>query len=334
MKNVIDLTIREKSFLSSSDAETSHLPDTTSSPAQGLDLLLRVLNNVLLQHSQSRTTFASPSMGGMKMALDLVETSASAVLIFLSARLVFFSTLFEADVTKEAVESWSLVEIFSRRTDELLKRTITPDIDLALIELQKAFFNVGLYYPRLAQNIQSGKAIVGENFHEDLLPFLLPTLQVVMTHPHRSPTSLAPPLTNAIAVLLNYPVAPYQHIWAKTFNDEPATISRNTSVSKAKRMANSIFGRSSPTTSPPTRYKELSRSSSFVDALVDLLDEFLQRYFTTLDPDDEEASRLAQLDGIDLQDYAEPALLLCRKLVDEVVDFRRIIKRRILPADM
>jgi hypothetical protein len=332
MQTVVTLTRNEMLTTETSQTEASqtHSANTLLS-AQRLDLLLRVLNNVLLQHSQSRHTFATSDTGGFKLALDLVEKSASATIIFLAARLIFFGTLYEAKVTKEAVESWNMVEIFSRRTGELIQGTVTPAVDMALVELQKAFFNIGLYYPRLAKNATQGKAIVGETFHEALLPFLLPTLQLVISHPSRK---LAPPITNAIAVLLNYPIAPYQSTWSGAAMEEPISISRSRSTSKAKRMATSIFGRSSPTTSPPSTSSGVFKSTSFLILLMDLLDEFLHRYFTTLDTDDAEASRLAQSDGIDLQDYAEPALLLCRRLVDEVADFRQTVKRRILPSDV
>jgi hypothetical protein len=71
-----------------------------------------------------------------------------------------------------------------------------------------------------------------------------------------------------------------------------------------------------------------------LNTLINLVDEFLRRYFTTLDPDDSQAASLAESDQIDLQDYAEPALLLCRKLIDEVADFKKVAKDRILPSDM
>jgi hypothetical protein len=75
-----------------------------------LDLILRVLNNVLFQHSQSRETFGS--IGGVKLSLDLISYHSSAVITFLAARLVFFSTLFEAEVTKDAVEQLHLIDVF------------------------------------------------------------------------------------------------------------------------------------------------------------------------------------------------------------------------------
>lgn len=106
----------------------------------------------------------------MQLALDLIEKHSSVNITFLSARLVFFSTLYEAEITKVAVEKMGLVEIFTRRTQELIQDYITSGVDLALAELQKAFFNVGLYYPRLAKDERNGKAIVGESFHESLLP--------------------------------------------------------------------------------------------------------------------------------------------------------------------
>lgn len=171
-------------------------------------------------------------------------------------------------------------------------------------------------------------------------------------HPSQSPTSLAPPLTNAIAVLLNYPVAPYQSIWSKsiqssrnsTSSEESISTILSSSASKAKRMASSLFGRASPLLSlqngkATIRSSTTTNGSSdsnhqFLGVLIELLDEYLQRYFTSLDPDDVAPGRLAEKDGIELQDYAEPALHLCRKMVDEVDDYRKVIKSRLLPPDM
>lgn len=106
-------------------------------------------------------------------------------------------------------------------------------------------------------------------------------------------------------------------------------------------MANSLFGRASPSLLPPHSSKSTNRNITngsstcqFLGVLLELLDEFLQRYFTSLDPDDVAPSKLAEKDEIDLQDYAEPALHLCRKLVDEVDDYRKMVKSWLLPADM
>lgn len=158
------------STFSTVDSVKAQSSSTTSTTLESLDLLLRVLNNVLLQHDQSRKEFASIEMGGMQLALDFIEKNSSANITFLSARLVFFSTLYEAEITKVAVETMGLVEVFTRRTLELIQEPITMEVDSALAELQKAFFNIGLYYPRLAKDERIGKAIVGENFHESLLP--------------------------------------------------------------------------------------------------------------------------------------------------------------------
>lgn len=186
--------------------------------------------------------------------------------------------------------------------------------------------------------------------------FLAPTIRLVVSHPSRTPTSLAPPVTNAIAVLLNYPVAPYRHLWSDTSPTPHESVKKSSSgpddapqsgwassTMKAKRMATSIFGKArsssssssgSSSSSPPVKSSSSISPICFLDTLVNLLDEFLLRYFTTLDPDDTNANGLAQEDGIDLQDYSEPALLLCRRLIDEVTDFRQYVKARILPVDM
>ncbi|UZJ54561.1 hypothetical protein CBS101457_003881 [Exobasidium rhododendri] len=288
--------------------------------SEGLDLALRVLNNVLYQHSEGRGKFAS--VGGMELSLHLIGRDPSAVITFLAARLVFFSTLFEAEITRRAVEELHLVDIFvkltgiangkSQRIETLLDGKMSGDVDLAMAELQKAFFNVGLYYPRLAKNERNDKAVVGERFHEALLPFLSPTLRLIVSYPTRLPTSLSPPITNAIAVLLNYPVSTYQGICTSS-----------TSSSSSHQSSNGS-NRDFLTPSSP----------DFLTTLLDLLDEFLHRYFVTLDPDDSQAETLALSDQIDLQDYAEPALLLCRKLIDEVELFKRTIKLRLLPSDI
>ena len=73
-----------------------------------------MLNNVLLQHADSRLDFARSTTGGIKVALELIDCHPSPVITFLSARLLFFSSLYEAEMTKEAVERMQLVEIFAR----------------------------------------------------------------------------------------------------------------------------------------------------------------------------------------------------------------------------
>lgn len=134
-----------------------------------LDLLLRILNNVLFQHSQARLTFSSGELAGVNLALELIQDSSANDIIFLSARLIFFATLYEAEVTKEAVEKLNLVGIFSQKVEELTAKA-TPGCDAALAELQKAFFNVGLYYPRLVSSNKDDGAVVGDMFHKALLP--------------------------------------------------------------------------------------------------------------------------------------------------------------------
>lgn len=107
--------------------------------------------------------------------------------------------------------------------------------------------------------------------------------------------------------------------------------SSSASSSKTNQKTSSSSSSSSSSNHPPSQHQD---TPSILSTLISLLDEFLQRYFTTMDPDDTTANSIAHSDDIDLQDHAEPALLLVRKLVDDVGDFRSAIKGRLLPNDM
>jgi hypothetical protein len=110
------------------EGSTSHSHTQSGLFDETIDLLLRILNNVLLQHAATREAFASRPVGGMKLTLDLIQTNLSPVITFLSARLVFFCTVSESEVIREAVEELDLVNIFTkvRTNGNYLPSRFTP----------------------------------------------------------------------------------------------------------------------------------------------------------------------------------------------------------------
>lgn len=67
---------------------------------------------------------------------------------------------------------------------------------------------------------------------------------------------------------------------------------------------------------------------------MDLIDEFLTFYFVTLDIDDPASQKKAEAKGVEIEEYAEPAILLCRKMIAEVEEYRLVAKSRLLPDDI
>lgn len=62
---------------------------------------------------------------------------------------------------------------FLQTLESLLKtEKQLPEVESAITELEKAFFNISLYYPRLAHGTSNGRAILGEEFHDALLPYV------------------------------------------------------------------------------------------------------------------------------------------------------------------
>lgn len=221
----------------------------------------------------------------------------------------------------------------------------------AASEALKTAFNVGLYYPRMVDALARVKAskeraIAGEAWDAQLEGFIEPAVQLVIFLPTPNPLPLAEPLTNAIAVLLNCPVAPYRHIWfsCPLPEDKPSV---------AKRMANALFpskstgkvtlerapsfsSGSDPFASSSTMGdSSTSAAPPLLGALLSLLDATLARYWSAGgDAEDSSAKRQAGADGIDLEDTLQPLVLLLRKLAAEDDEARACLRARILPADM
>lgn len=360
-------------------------------------------------------------------------------ILFLGARLLFFATLFESPFNKTAVEKLNVIAIEASCTQALTQAIVESDspsasssdnvlqqsgttarFTTALSDLLKAHFNICLYYPRLAGNSAlptdtQERAIVGEGFHEALDGMFDPILSVVALLPPSSPAPLTPPVTHAIAALLNYPMQGYQHRWASTSTSTLATGDQSNgpssptstslpSSSSARKLADSVSSmftnrggnngssgsgtplwskkskilsgesiastisltltrsqsrRSSKTSihdvvRPPVRFgTDISASSSsaleaappVLAKLLALADKVLERYLSAQgqnastdahatvveDPDSKTVKATANSDGLDLEDTAQPLLLLLRKMAAEHDESRKTIRAILLP---
>ena len=274
------------------------------------DMALRCLNNTLFLHEQARALFTSQSVGGGQRVLQILALTATAPpeLPFLAARLVFFCTLFESAWNKVAVEEQQAVETLTAATSALqakLEVTAGGQELAAVGEVLKAFFNLSLYYPRLADadlRAREPKAVLGEAFHPRLAQMLEPTVRLVVTLADRP---LAPPLTNAIAVLLNVPVKEYRSTWFKATG---GTLKR-------------FF--TSRTSMPP-----------ILTALLAILERSIEYYFTEQDVDAPSVADVAKKEGVNVEDVLQPLLLLLRKLAADDTDARKLLRSHLLPADL
>ncbi|KAN0062404.1 hypothetical protein ACQY0O_005287 [Thecaphora frezii] len=87
-------------------------------------------------------------------------------------------------------------------------------------------------------------AVAGESYHEALDDMLEPILEVVVSLPISEPAPLVPPMTHAIAALLNYPLEEYRERWANHTLD-PVTASNSGADSDTEGCGHSPTG--SPT---------------------------------------------------------------------------------------
>lgn len=323
-----------------------------------LDLALRVLNNVLFQHAEARQIFAQ-SIDSIQCCLDLLDNPITPMIVFLCARLIFYATLTPTDTLREAVHHTQLVEVFTIRLSALLQQSQTSEIEMAETELLKAFFNVSLYLPRLTK-VANGKGD-DEEFDDALLPFLAPTVRILTDVQRRkNKAELKSPYTNAIAVLLNFPVQPYEDTWRTGLlpvaSDDTQQLeltgkiaklrtssgggsdsdrSSTTSAMSRSKKAASAFFRSPFIKQAPQKSKDLSSSDlPLLRTLLDMVDVFCRKYFSSKDIDDQQASQKVIKDEEDLQVLGEPALLLLRKLADGSEKFRAIAKACILPENI
>ncbi|CAD7067584.1 unnamed protein product [Tilletia caries] len=138
---------------------------TTSDNAvdQDADMAMRTLNNILMLHPTTRDKFSSnitlttstTTVHGAQATAQLLSTIAPTAnqyptLVFLAARLLFFSTLFENPFVVQAVEDEGILESYLKSVRSLSAgENYSPEAMPALTELLKLAFNLSLYYPRL-----------------------------------------------------------------------------------------------------------------------------------------------------------------------------------------
>ncbi|KAJ9476146.1 hypothetical protein PHBOTO_006219 [Pseudozyma hubeiensis] len=329
------------------------------------DMALRCLNNALFLNEDARLPFSTDEVGGGHIAVALLSRpqDTPADILFLGGRLLFFSTLFESPFNKTAVTTLNVVSVQAACVDALVKALVDKaanpnsassllvasgseaQLNLALSDLLKAYFNICLYYPRIVQaeakqqhqaeaSSSSSKAqgesqtpVLGEAFDAELLGMLRPLVSVITMLPMPSTVPLMPPFTHAIAALLNYPLA----------NVKKEILShQGTSVSPSPALT-------APISSSSTQ--ALQSAPAYVSRLISFADLMLSRYMAAplahddgrRLPEDVDAKAVKQkagADGIDLEDTLEPLLLLLRKTAAEDDSLRSTLASILLPADL
>lgn len=324
------------------------------------DMALRCLNNALFLNEDARLPFSSEDVGGGHVAVALLSRpeDTPADILFLGARLLFFSTLFESPFNKVAVATLNVIRIEAGCVDALVKAIgekradsnanasvlvssgTEAQLNTALSDLLKAHFNICLYYPRIVEAeakaagggsngaaTQQAGPILGEAFHPELLPMLRPLISLVMILPLPSPVPLTPPLTHAIAALLNYPVSNVKKEIAST-----------------KALSASTPALSAPIS--PSSTETLRSAPTYISRLITVADLILARYFSSAnlaaddgrkvpeDVDSKAVKQKASADGIELEETLEPLLLLLRKTADEDEELRSTLRSILLPSDI
>lgn len=348
--------------LPSSDSSGEEYSTATDPDWPITDMALRCLNNALFLNEAARLPFSSDEIGGGHAAVALLSQpqDTPADILFLGARLLFFSTLFESPFNKTAVTALDVVRIEAACVDALVKATLEKaanknasssvlvasgseaQFSTALSDLLKAHFNICLYYPRIvkAEMEQQGSAtststaekevekpILGEDFDSKLLTMLPSLITVLTALPLPSPVPLVPPSTHAIAALLNYPV-----VDVKTEILAPAT----TPATPAPALTAPIS---------PSSSTALESAPLYIARLITFADLMLARYLSmplpSSDgrrvPEDVDAKSIKQAsaaDGVELQDTLEPLLLLLRKTAAEDTDLRSLLLSILLPSDL
>lgn len=360
-----DRSSKDKDAPSESIAEEY---DTSADPDWPItDMALRCLNNALFLNEDARLPFSSEDVGGGHVAVALLSRpeDTPADVLFLGARLLFFSTLFESPFNKTAVSTLNVVKIEAACVEALVRASLEKAADrnaatsvlvasgtesqlnMALSDLLKAHFNICLYYPRIVEaeakqqqtdalgNTISkagqgrGGAILGEAFHPELLAMLQPLILLLTVLPLPSPVPLMPPFTHAIAALLNYPVS---HVKREIISNK----ANSTSIPSRPDLTASISSASS---------EGFHRAPLYIARLITFVDLMLARYFAAAvssddgrripeDVDAKSVKQKASTDGIDLEDTLEPLLLLLRKIAAEDEELRATLRSVLLPEDL
>ncbi|KDN52099.1 hypothetical protein K437DRAFT_40034 [Tilletiaria anomala UBC 951] len=339
------------------------------------DIALRCLNNTLFLHEQSRALFANNDsdnkddtnvgVGGGAIALELLQLvdGCAGDVPFLAARLIFYCTLFEAPFNKVAVEelgaidklTLSMTALLDALEEHLANSSLEEDsprkrasaeypkqLNAALGEVLKAFFNISLYYPRFADESarqRDGSAMLGEAFHPVLAKMLGPTIRLVLISPESTPP-LATPLTNAIAVLLNFPVKDYRDVWFQV-SEETSTgslPSSMTGLASARRFAVNLFSPKGNRQKSNSNSKQSKSTGTqippLLTALVGILDRTTKRYFSAPDVDSALVNKQAAKDSVKVEDLLQPLLLLVRKLAAEDAGARAHLRNILAPPEI
>ncbi|KAG8906449.1 hypothetical protein FRB99_006865 [Tulasnella sp. 403] len=119
---------------------------------------LRCIANALLLVESGRNAWLT--IGGGELCLDTMQRESTPVYVFLTARILFLSTVHQSDFTIKSVESLSAVSTVAKKLDSLLVsmqagEAMSKD---ALTDTLKFIFNLLLQYPRMTQLDDSGNS--------------------------------------------------------------------------------------------------------------------------------------------------------------------------------
>ena len=165
-----------------------------------------------------------------------------------------------------------------------------------------------------------------------------PIVRLILLDPPTTPPTLGPPITNAIAVLLNFPFKENRSTWFQQPEDATETTSHQTSqsnFSSAKRFAQNLF--SSKANRQGARSSSGSKSPAvplLLQRLLDILDRTAARYFKSTDVDDADVTAQAAAEGMNVEDLLQPLLLLLRKIAVEDADAKAHMRTILIPTDM
>ncbi len=329
------------------------------------DMALRCLNNALFLNEDARLPFSSEDVGGGHVAVALLSRpqDTPADILFLGARLLFFSTLFESPFNKTAVTVLNAVRIEAACADALAKaiqekakdRSANSSVllasgseaqlNMALSDLLKAHFNICLYYPRIAeaeakqqqqQGEANGQAAKQKTNHSEPYSAKLSTLsssKCFDAHfdPHRP------------SVAITHPADAATHTRHRCFAQLSVSHIKK-EIARTKEEAATTLELTAPISDSSSN--ALRSASSYISRLIVLSDLMLARFFSVSVcgsddsrrvPEDVDAKAIKQkasADGIDLEDTLEPLLLLLRKTAAEDDELRSTIRSILLPSDL
>ncbi|KAG8851985.1 hypothetical protein FRB96_009001 [Tulasnella sp. 330] len=290
---------------------------------------LRCIANALLLVEAGRSNWLTP-----------IQRECSPDYLFLAARVLFLSTVFQSSFIVRAVESLGAVTVLANKLDALLVdlQHSRPMSKEAMVDALKYTFNLLLQYPRMkhaASGTDSGpskpndtepKPVMGELWDERFAVLLPTLLHLFNSLPQTTGSPLAPPLTHVIHALLNIPIVPNAKVW---FPDELQMSQGSQTLQKVRRSLSSRSspprsGASTPVAGPAT--EALRRAYDLLDATL--------AYFTPGDPDDLEVRAKCKREDVALDDVGPPLALLLANMVRDNEGARGQVKQWLLPVDL